>query len=511
MAYQQNRPDPLTPGESAARQENVPQDPLVHPTRGPERPVQTVSSTGPRQHEGDTGSRSSYPPATGATATVPHPDHPEIENERDDRESAAVQHEVDRTRAQMDETIDTLADRLRPGNLLGDVLDWVATPSHERTSSDNTEKAKRAASRAGSTAWEKIRANPIPSALIGAGIAYLFLKGDDDPSPERIARHSAEPPMYGGSYVDARTGRPYDVEHYGREQSGASSRGFGGRLREYGEEAAEKARHAAEAAKRGFSQAAETAGDAARSAGRGTSRAGASVASGTSSAASATGDAASEYASRAGEYASRAGDYASDYASRAGEWATSSSHAAWDAGVRQTRQGYLYSRQRFETGVEEYPLAMSVAALAAGVLAGLAFPRSRTEDRLYGEQAHRMKADGAALARETMDRGRAVAEAGLEAAQEEAERRGITPESLKAQASEVVEHAKEAATHVAQSATDAARSEARDVQEDVKGRGLNPSGLAEDAKAVASEAAAGANDEARTQKEEAKSSHGAGS
>ena len=477
MAYEQDRNDPLNPRrDTRGDTRHAGDESLV---QHPSEPGKSVRFATP-----ETGAASTAPRTTGDIHYERRPSYEsdttgsyggrlrDVENARDDSGSAAAQHEVDRTRARMDDTIDTLAQRLRPSSLLGDVLDWFATDDGRRMSSDNSEKAKRAARRAGSTAWEKVRNNPVPSALIGAGIAYLFLKGDEDEvTRKRIMRHSREPRMYGGSYVDARTGEPYDLDEYGNPVSRHEGEGFGERMKEYAHEAGDAARSAAGAMRRGISRAAgavsETASDAASRAGDAASRARSSMASRASSAGSAT----------------------THGMSHAGDWAASRGRSAWRGSARRGRQGYAYSRDRFEDGIEEHPLAMGMAALAAGMLAGLAVPRTRSEDRMYGEYAHRLKDQGKDLAHEAWERGRHVAEAGADAARREAENRGMTRDSLRDRARDLAEQAKEATSSIGHAAKDAAR-EAKD-----------------SAKAVAREAGHAAKDEAKAQKDEAKAEH----
>src|SRR5690606_32468919 len=132
---------------------------------------------------------------------------------------------------------------------------------------------------------------------------WLMLKGDDDEDDGRN-----EPGMYGGSYVDARTGRPYDLRTYGREYRGSqpmyggyreeSGPGMGDRMKHYAGEAMEGARRAADWVK-------EKASDATEAVSR-----------------------------KTGEMAHRAGDAASDAAERTSGMAGSVRHSLGDAASR---------------------------------------------------------------------------------------------------------------------------------------------------------------------------------
>lgn len=391
----------------------------------------------------------------------------------------------------MDRTLDELGQRLRPSNLIDSVVAYFAgdrTPSAPTTGTGpRDETVKRAARNAGTATWQKLRDNPLAATGIAASIAWMFLK-DHGPSystghasRERILRNSREPRMYGGSYVDARTGEPYDIEHYGDAAREGEGKGWAGRMAEY---AGEKAHDVADAAK-----------------------------GAASSAASATGEA----ISHAGHSAAESTRHGTSAAWKSARSATGS---AYGSSRHAAAHGYTYSRDRFEDSIHEHPLAVGVAALAAGVLAGLVVPRTRTEDRYIGGYSRQMKDDASDLAHEAYDRGRHVAETGYETARTEAERRGLHPSDLKGEASTLVEHAKEAAGRVADAAvagaksaaheaksavgeaTDQAKREADRLQSEVAERGDRPQDLKETVAAVAESTKEAVAEDARHQKDE---------
>jgi hypothetical protein len=392
--------------------------------------------------------------------------------------SAEIERDIDRTRSRMDQTVDTLADRLRPSSIVGDILDWFATEEGTRTDAPRKEKAKRVARRAGRGVWETVRENPMPSALIAGGIAWMFLKGDED---EETNERQWAGEAYTGTYLDPRTGRRYYVADYGRYSddpgSQRSESGMGQRLRHYTGEAVEGARHAA-------GWVADKVGDAAGSVKH-------AVGHAAGEASHLTGEAAGSAQHAVGDAASRSWESArhgmSRTAYRGREWSR--------AAARRTRSGYAYSRQRMENSLEEYPLAMSVAALAAGVLAGLAIPRSRREDRLFGEYAHELKHKAGDVASEAMHRGQLAAE-----------REGLSPHTLADQAKDLARRASESASRVAGAAAsrvgevakdvaETARDEARQMRQEAENRGLTPGSVGEKVKHVAKEAAKGAKSE----------------
>ena len=447
------------------------------------------------------------------TATVPQ-NAGRVANERDDAQSASIERDIDRTRGRLDSTVDTLVDRLRPSSLIDDVMDYFASDDGGRTQSPRKEKVRRVAKRAGGGLWDRVTANPVPSALIGAGIAYLFLKGDDldedvhEGSADmrrRIERNNREPRMYGGSYVDARTGKPYDEENYGEgyeratgrggsSSSGSSSGGPGvvDRLKEYAGDAVDGVKSAA-----GY--VADKASDAAGA-----------ISGAASSAGSAVSDAAGRTRSALGDAASRTGDAASSTGGATGRYAGDAWH--------KTQRGYAVSRDRIDDAMHEKPLVVGIAALAAGLLAGLAVPRTRYENELVGEYSGDLKNRAGDLAGEAWDRGKTVYEKGLSAAQETARQEGVEPGSLADDASGVVSHAAQSLGKIAEAAVgglkdtahdvaEVAKGEAQDVKSDAQDKGLTPANLVEQGKQVAQATTQAVKDEGQKQVDDAKSAH----
>jgi hypothetical protein len=85
---------------------------------------------------------------------------------------------------------------------------------------------------------------------------------------------------------------------------------------------------------------------------------------------------------------------AQDRFAQAGAAARDARHAAWlrarDARRRAARAGHD-ARESIDHLMHEQPLVMGALALAVGAAMGGALPRSRTEDRMFGEQAERAK------------------------------------------------------------------------------------------------------------------------
>jgi hypothetical protein len=100
----------------------------------------------------------------------------------------AIRSDIERTRAQMDNTIDLLSSRLKPRHLVDDVLRIF------QSGEDADEGAARRTIReAGVHAAAKLKQNPVPATLIGAGLAWLLFQ--DKSRRSRPAVTSYDPYM----------------------------------------------------------------------------------------------------------------------------------------------------------------------------------------------------------------------------------------------------------------------------------------------------------------------------
>ena len=274
----------------------------------------------------------SYADGTGATRAARRPDSPANPATPpaypDDTSSTEIRRDISRTRTEMDSTLDQLGERLNPSNLIDDAADfakgWLgfgttsasAEPVvEERVLEDGTvvkirrEGAVRrspvdallggtdvvkSGTRLAGTVLDSIRDNPTAAAICASGIAYAFF---EDPV-KKYARlkyretfgPGAEPRRHSGSYVDARTGLPYD-DSYGagyrnpdRASGGSWSDAAGHWYDEAGNLIAQAGSGIANALSAAvdsvagvFGSAADATGDAAASAGRSVASAGGSA------------------------------------------------------------------------------------------------------------------------------------------------------------------------------------------------------------------------------------------
>jgi hypothetical protein len=100
----------------------------------------------------------------------------------------------------------------------------------------------------------------------------------------------------------------------------------------------------------------------------------------------------------------------------------------------QAAQVPVYARQQWHDAklgfwqtMDQRPFAIGVAALAAGVAAGLTVPASRRERELMGDTRDRLLDQARGLTRDAMDKGKQVARVAGEVVRSEVERQGLTP------------------------------------------------------------------------------------
>lgn len=340
---------------------------------------------------------------------------PETSPFEDTRSSAEIEADIRQTRGRMDATLDELGERLTARSLLNSALDWWESPSTESRSS---EAAKTAAVTVGRT----LRENPMPTLLIGAGIAWLVMD-----------RRSKEEDTYlevrhGNRYRNRPTTWPEAEMYAGApyfEEEEYEGPGMG-----------ERASEAAEDTKQ---RASELAGEAKERLQRATGRAKERISS--------TGDRLSGWGHERSERFGRR-------ARRTLQRGRSATHNL----AENIEEGYHAGVEHLEDAVKEYPLAIGLGCAALGALAGLLMPRTRREDELMGETSDHLMESAKHKGEELLERGKAVGERTAEAALEEARAQGITPEA----ASEQLSGLANKLGQVAKTAKEEARAAAED-------------------------------------------------
>jgi ElaB/YqjD/DUF883 family membrane-anchored ribosome-binding protein len=270
-----------------------------------------------------------------------------------------LEQETEQTRAQIAATVDELRARMTPGHVLDQLADRMsegAPAAFARNLKDQTVN------------------NPLPVALIGAGLAWLML--------------GARGPTLG------------------------SMRGSGERLRS-------AANDTADSAGRTASEWSDSAADLGRDAGDRLSatterarQAGAAAAGRMRETAGSMADAAREGAAQTADTIRDTAGAMSDSVQRT---ASSVSDSARAAGQRTLQSG-----NALLDFCREQPMFLAGLGLAVGAVIGALLPASETEDRLMGETSDRLKDRAQDLATEQYEAAKKVGERAYDAAKEEA-------------------------------------------------------------------------------------------
>ncbi|HWX48990.1 MAG TPA: DUF3618 domain-containing protein [Roseomonas sp.] len=282
--------------------------------------------------------------------------------------SAEIEADVERTRARVTDTIEALRDRMSPGQVMDQLVDYA------RESGGADFMRNLGAS---------VRDNPLPLLLVGAGLGWMMLSSGRRPVTYPATRRpdpdmALLPPPSAGPGLGTRAGEA--ARHAGERVQGTYSD-----MRHRTASGMDSVRDSA----------AQTYAAGADMAGRATG----SVRDTASSTYAAGADMASRAAETASDAAARVGRTASNLAGQASEGLHSAGRSVrasyYDAsdsvargyGTASEQAGMLADRTRagLSRVAEEQPLLFGALGLALGAALGAMLPRTRTEDRLMGE------------------------------------------------------------------------------------------------------------------------------
>jgi hypothetical protein len=274
-----------------------------------------------------------------------------------------IQANIAQTRAEMSETINELQERLSPAHLKEQLKDQVREQyAHAKETvrgatigkvEDMVERFSDSVYETRRTIVDTISANPVPSALIGIGLAWLWMN--------RRSESQGGNRRYGGG--SRSSGRYYDREYdhdYGTAGT-YPSRGAYDTGREGGS-ATSWARKTGEAVSGAAGRVQETA---------------------------------SNLAGRAKETVTGAVGQAQ---ATAGEW------------MGQAQQQVHRVEERLQGSLQENPLALGAVAVALGTAIGLAVPTTRKEREWMGEARDRLLDQAQSVAHDTIEQVQDVAE-----------------------------------------------------------------------------------------------------
>ena len=328
--------------------------------------------------------------------------------------TSSLEREAEETRARIADTAETLRAKMTPGQMV-DEFTSIFRGGDTQTALVNLKN--------------QVRDNPLPLALVGAGLAWLAIgKGtsvstssfrdyDRDDYRDYPARgypaagYESDDRDFGDTYGDTYgdTGSAYAGSTYGATGStyrgGSSDYEAGSSPSDNGpgvlSRAADAASGAWDSATGAVSDAASAVGETLSGVGSSTARAGSRAARG------------------AADYGSRAARGAADYGSRT---ARGTARGAQNLGNSASE---LFNRE---------PLATAAVGLAIGALIGTLLPRTQTEDEQLGRYSDNLKEQAKNLASEGYEQAKGVAaEVASEtyaAAKSEAEKQGLNPSGV---------------------------------------------------------------------------------
>ncbi|MBS9719313.1 DUF3618 domain-containing protein [Tianweitania sp. BSSL-BM11] len=338
--------------------------------------------------------------------------------------TSSLEREAEETRARIADTAETLRSKMTPGQMVDEVAS-VFRGGDGETALVNLKN--------------QVRDNPLPLALVGAGLAWLALgKGTSVSTASLRGNEHADYRDYPArgypaagyetderDYLDAdlRDRDPLGSTDYPRSTYGAAGSVYrGGSSSDY-----EPRTSASDNGPGMMERATDAASDAWDSATGAVSDAASSIGDKLSRAGSSTADAGSRAARGAADYGSRAAHGAADYGSRA-------ARGAADYGSRTARGTARGAKNLADSASDLFnrePLATAAVGLALGALIGALLPRTRTEDEQLGKYSDDLKDHAKSFASEGYEQAKGVAaDVATEtyaAAKSEADKQGLNP------------------------------------------------------------------------------------
>jgi ElaB/YqjD/DUF883 family membrane-anchored ribosome-binding protein len=333
-------------------------------------------------------------------------------NHEAENQSDALRSDIDVTRQRMDNTIDSLGERLQPRHLVDEVAGWFRGQTADGDSRLNQlrDKVSRGANQAAQSVVETVKANPMPALLIGAGVAWMIYESTRDKSPRGEARDAADSPR--NFDPDLYYDRPLEYPPEYGAASMPSGDGGDSKLGHLKDKASEITGELKEKAS----------------------------------------DMAGTVKEKVSELGQQTREKLSNVKDRAGEKLQAAKQRAVQLGAQvKDKAGVAYARtrERVVNTADQRPLETGLACLAAGLVAGLLLPTPSRVNRVAGPTASRLRQRARQAGTEALDKGRRVVRAAADAAKSEADAQGLTPSRLRDSAKAVAQSAGEAASDTA--------------------------------------------------------------
>lgn len=310
--------------------------------------------------------------------------------------SEQLEREAEQTRAHISATLDELRARTRPGEIVDQLVDYASGSGGGMFLSNLR---------------QQVINNPVPVALVGAGIAWLAMSNRRGPANGRSAGNGV------ASTARDRIDRAGDSISQAGEASLATGEWMGRTASDMtdaaGEGIGQRASDMTDAARSGMA----SIGDAASDAYDTTTATASAAASGFQNAARSTASSIADTASSTYGAATSAYGTATEKIRNAGD-AVKGSASGLSSNLSGARRGIMAI-------MHDQPLVLAGIGVALGALLGAALPASEIENQVMGEESDALKRRAGELADEQIDKGRAVADQAWKSVKEESENQGI--------------------------------------------------------------------------------------
>jgi ElaB/YqjD/DUF883 family membrane-anchored ribosome-binding protein len=313
------------------------------------------------------------------------------------KSTQSIRSDIDSTRQRMDAKIDAIGERLKGRHIVDELVGYFRSKNGngQGEMSSNLaavrDKVTESAGRAIHSAVDSVKSHPLPSLLIGAGIAWFLYEN------ARSKRTSQ------GDYED---GYPSDYHNELYESHG------------YAEDSAFVPEGYQSGQPGGMSS---------------------SKLQGIKQKASEMKQNVRQKTSEMGERIQQGAQSIQQRASQIG------------AQVQQrAQQAYTQGRQQVTSTAENHPVEVGLGLLGLGLIVGLALPTPQKMNQFAGPTADRLRRRARESGRELVSQGKHVVQAAADAARQEAENQGLTPQALREKVSTIATQAKTAARDTAQ-------------------------------------------------------------
>ncbi len=338
-----------------------------------------------------------------------------------------IERDLDQTRSRLGSHLSELQERLSPGQVIDDVMAYFR----------GSEGADF-----GRNLLESVRANPLPAALTGIGVAWLMASNSRPataagstgssvgyagrertaaPASRRVHVYRGPSGSIASSHGDDVAARVRAAELGVTRQTGEAEHAYSARMDEARGKAMGLARQAQESAE-SFGQRIR---DALQSAKQTVAESAGSLRESAGNLRDQASSAASSAAASMGDVAHGASQGISQYAGSAAQSVSGAAQSASDVLARGGRRAGAAGGDLVSSLVES-PVLLGALGLAAGAMLGILLPQSEQEEAALGDIAGQARETASGLAQEAADRGGKVAEAVIDAGRESAQSHGLT-------------------------------------------------------------------------------------